>query len=99
MTTQQEGEVPEIYTDQFRVTVGVFGVNLTYGLSDPHPVQGGVPKAATEKVRIRMSLQHAKVIAMMLRRQLKTYEEQTSTDIQIPQNVYASLGIAEEDWR
>ena len=94
-----ESEVPDIYADQFRVTVGVFGVNLSFSLAEPHPVQGGVARNAEEKATIRMSLQHAKVIAMMLRRQLKSYEEQSATDIQIPQNVYAALGIAEEDWR
>ena len=99
MTTQHDNEVPDIYSDQFRVTVGVFGVNMTFGLAEPHPVQGGVARTADEKARVRMSLHHAKVIAMLLRRQLKQYEEQTGTDIQIPQNLYASLGIAEEDWR
>jgi hypothetical protein len=92
-------EIPDIYTDQMQVTTGVFGVNITFALTEPHPVSGGTPRSAEPQVRVRMSLQHAKVIAMLLRRQLKNYEAQTGTDIQIPQNVYASLGIPEEDWR
>ena len=99
MTTQNDDELPDIYSDQCIITVGVFGISMTFGLNEPHPAQGGVPRAAVEKARVRMSLQHAKVIAMMLRRNLKRYEEQTATDIQIPQDVYAGLGIAAEDWR
>ena len=94
----EEGDVPDIYIDQFRMTVGVFGVNMTFALSEPHPAQGGVPRTAEEKVRLRMSLQHAKTVAMLLRRQLKTYEDNTATKIELPAGVYTSLGIAEEDW-
>ena len=99
MTMEHGDEILDIYSDSFRVTTGVFGVNMTFGLNEPHPVQGGVARTADEKARVRVSLQLAKVIAMLLRKQLKEYESQTGTDIQIPQNVYASLGIAEEDWR
>lgn len=99
MTTPTDDGILDTYSDQFRITVGVFGVNMTFGLAEPHPAQGGVPRGADEKARIRMSLQHAKVIVMLLRKNLKLYEEETATDIQIPQNVYAGLGIAEEDWR
>lgn len=99
MTTEQGGEIPDVYSDSFRVTTGVFGVSMTFGLNEPHPVQGGVARTSEEKARVRVSLQFAKVIAMLLRKQLKQYEQDTGTDIQIPQNVYAGLGIAEEDWR
>jgi hypothetical protein len=69
-----DGEIPDIFIDQMRITTGVFGLNMTFGLSEPHPASGGVPRNADEKVRVRMSLEHAKIMAMMMRRQLKTYE-------------------------
>ena len=93
-----EAQVPDLYIDQFRVTLGVFGVNMTFGLSEPHPITGGVPPATTDIVRLRMSLEHAKTVAMLLRKQLKMYEEQNGFDIKLPAGVYTSLGVAEEDW-
>ena len=53
---------------------------------------------AEPQVRLRMSLEHAKIVAMLLRRQLKGYEETSGTTIQIPYNVYTSIGVADEDW-
>ena len=48
---------------------------------------------------VRMSLEHAKVMAIVLRKQIKSYESQTGVDIQLPQQVYQQLGISkQEDW-
>ena len=93
-----ENAIPDIYADNMQITTGVYGVNITFGLSEPHPSVGGVVQPPAEKVRIRMSLQHAKVVAMLLRQHLKNYELNTGTSIQIPQNVYTGVGVAEEDW-
>ena len=93
-----ENAIPDIYVDNMQITTGVYGVNITFGLAEPHPSVGGVAQPPDEKVRIRMSLQHAKIVAMLLRQQLKNYELNTGTSIQIPHDVFASLGVAEEDW-
>ena len=92
-------EIPDIYTDRMRVTVTVFGVNMTFGLSEPHPSveSGGKAVGLKEKVRIRMSLEHAKVTGLLLRKQLKKYEKDTETKIEIPAEVLKKLEI-EEDW-
>ncbi len=92
-------EIPDVYVDSMRVTVGVYGVNITFSLAEPHPTQGGVPRAGDEKVLVRMSLEHAKTVAMLLRKQLKLYEQQAGVSIQLPSGIYTGLGIAEEDWR
>jgi hypothetical protein len=44
-----------------------------------------------------MSLEHAKVLAMLLRAQLKDYERENG-EIPLPPSLYTSLGIAREDW-
>jgi len=88
---------PEFYVDQMRVTSGVFGVAMTYGVSEAHPTGGG-NRQVEEKVTLRMSLEHAKIVAMILRRHLKNYERETGTTIQLPANIYTSLGVAAEDW-
>ena len=92
-----ENGPPDIYVDQMRVTMGTFGVNLTFSLAEPHPSPGSQIKVE-EKVRLRMSLEHAKITAMMLRRQLKEYERASGTVVEIPSNVYTGLGLASEDW-
>ena len=61
-----ENEIPDVYVDQMRVTITVFGVNVTFALSEPHPTTAGAPKPE-DKVRVRMSLEHAKIVAMLLR--------------------------------
>ncbi len=90
--------IPDLYVDNMQITTGVYGVNITFCLTEPHPVSSEVGRAPEEKVRVRMSLQHAKIVAMILRQNLKNYESGTDTSIQIPQSVYTSLGISEEDW-
>jgi hypothetical protein len=48
---------------------------------------------------IRMSLEHAKVMAILLRKQLKAFEAGAGVTIQIPPQVYQQLGISKlEDW-
>lgn len=92
--------VPDIYADRFRVTITVFGVNMSFGLSQPHPTIDGVAEIpdVDDKVRIRTSLEHAKVIAMMLRKQLKNYESETGTIISLPDEVLKNLKLDRESW-
>ena len=94
---KEESETPDMYVDQMRLSTGVFGVSITFGLSEPHPAPGG-RRESDDKVCIRMSLEHAKITAMMLRKQLLGYERSTGTKIEIPANVYTGLGLAAEDW-
>jgi len=89
--------IPEFYIDQFRVTLGAFGAAMTFGVSDPHPNPGQI-QPAQDTVRLRMSLEHAKVMAMLLKRQIKAFEEQTAISINIPRQVYNGLGLSQEDW-
>ena len=94
---QHPDPVPDFYADAFQVTVTPFGVNMTFSLRDPHPSPARqVP--GTDVARIRMSPEHAKIVGMMLTRQIRDYERQSGIKIAIPSQVYAQLGIAEEDW-
>jgi len=93
----EQGEVPEYYADQFRVTTGVYGLTLTLSLSPPHP-EPSRPIPPRDLVRLRMSLEHAKVMTMILRRQLRQFESENRLTIQIPASVYNALGLSPEDW-
>ena len=92
--------IPDVYVDRFRVTITVFGVNMTFGLSQPHPTIDGVEETpdVDNKVRLRMSLEHTKVVAMMLVKQLKTYEKDTGTAIALPEEILGQLGLDQESW-
>ena len=92
-----EPDVPEFYVDQFRVTANAYGLALTFGLTPPHPQQAQ-PVIPRDLVRLRMSLEHAKIMVMILKRQLRAYEQETGLPINIPHAVYHGLGLSSEDW-
>ena len=94
---QNPNPVPEFYADAFQVTISPFGVNMTFSLRDPHPAPGR-QMPGTDMARVRMSPEHAKIVAMMLIRQIRNYERNSRIKIAIPSEVYTQLGIAEEDW-
>ena len=73
----------EFYVDQFRMNIAPFGGAMTFGLSDPHPSPGQI-QPPQDIVRVRMSLEHMKIMAMLMKRQIKAYEEQTGLPINIP---------------
>lgn len=88
--------VPDLYVDGLRITVTPYGVVTTYSLNEPHPEQSR-PPVTTPQCIIRMSLEHAKTLAMILRKQLKDYER-ANGKIPLPPGLYTNLGVAEEDW-
>ena len=92
-----EDKPVEIYTDAFRFTVQPYGVNFTFGLNKPHP-DAGKPPDADDTLVLRMSLENAKILAMLLRRNLKGYERTNSIEIALPPQIYTQLGVAREDW-
>jgi len=90
--------IPDFYFDGAQVTVTLFGVNMTLTLSNPHPKdQSDALKVRTQAVT-RTSLEHAKIFAMLLRKQLKQYEFGTKIDIRVPDEVYQGLGLDSNDW-
>ncbi|MBI4288865.1 MAG: hypothetical protein HY671_10605 [Chloroflexi bacterium] len=89
--------VPDIYADQFRLTTGVYGATMTFGISPAHPSAGQVAPPR-DVVTVRMSMEHAKVMTLMLRRTLKQYERDSGVTIGLPQNLCAQLGLSLEDW-
>jgi hypothetical protein len=89
--------LPDYYVDSFRFTVSPYGAAFTLGTSVPHPSPGKVAPGKDLLV-LRMSLEQAKVLAMMLRRNLKNYEEENRLEIALPAQLFTQLGIAKEDW-
>lgn len=92
-----DGEVPQFYSDVFDLTLNPYGLAITFGLSSTR--QGaGKPTPPADQADVRMSLEQAKVLSMLLRRTLSSYERENQIEIAIPRQVYLSLGVAVDDW-
>ncbi len=95
--------IPDIYFDRIQITTSVLGVNIVLGLSDavvsvPRDASGKIVMGNTDLAVVRTSPAHAKLVSMIIRKQLKEYEEKSKTSIQIPEDVYRELGLNPADW-
>jgi hypothetical protein len=91
-------EPVDVYADQFQVNTGVYGCTLNFLLSSPTPPAPGSAPQVERQATVRMSLEHLKVMAFILHRQLLGYENQTGARIALPVAVLNSLQIGPEDW-
>ena len=93
---QESADIPEIYCDGLQLGISAYTAILSLTMN-PAGQTGTMPPIGVANVR--MSLQHAKVMAIMLRKQLKNFEDQAGIEIQIPNSLYQQLGISKhEDW-
>jgi hypothetical protein len=88
----------DVYADQFAVHIGPYGCVLNYSLSSAVPPSPGGAPQADRVATVRMSLEHLKVMAYILRRQLLDYERQAGVRVQVPGEVLNALRIGAEDW-
>jgi hypothetical protein len=90
------GEPFDAYADGVQVAVSPFTVILAFTVAPA----GGQPGTVTA-VRlgdVRMSHEHAKVMAIVLRKQIKAYEEQVG-EIPLHNQVWNQLGLSrQDDW-
>jgi len=88
--------IPDTYADQFQMALSAYGIALTFAVSPTNPPAVG-PATGEPRVIVRMSLEHAKVMAMMIRKNLRQFErEHLGEKISVPKSVYAPLGLEEE---
>ncbi|MCZ6479567.1 MAG: DUF3467 domain-containing protein [candidate division NC10 bacterium] len=100
-------EVPEVYSDVFWVTLNPYTALLDFGTrlaplrEHAQHEEGQEAENRTFRVaaRIRMSPEHAKVLAFILRRHVQDYERQTGITIDVPVQILNDLRIPPEDWR
>jgi hypothetical protein len=91
-----DSEVPELYTDTVQVGLGPFGAILSFAMQ-PAGQTGGMPPIKV--CNMRMSLEHAKVLAIILRKNIRNFEAQLGTEIPIHPMVFTQLGLSSrEDW-
>lgn len=87
----------DIYSDSIVVTVGAWGSNLSFQLQEAHPS----PPTVTQPKRlgtVRMSVEHLKAMAFILRRQVTQYERSHGMKYDVPTSLLSQMGIAPEDW-
>ena len=80
---------PEYYTDSVNFMTNVYGFTLEFGMMQAQEMP---PRA---QVRVKMSPQHAKIMSLLLRKNVQEYEKQIGTII-LPEGLYQSLGIQDE---
>jgi hypothetical protein len=87
-------EIPEYYSDAINISLSMpWTVALTFAVRATKPDVEPEPKAI-----IRMSPEHAKITAMLLRKNIKQYEKQTNTSINLPGDLYKQLNLDSLDW-
>jgi hypothetical protein len=94
----QGDTVPDVYVDQLAMAQSPWGLTLTFSqsASTPHPTR---PAEGTPQVIVRMSLEHAKAMIMIMRKSLKQYELESLGDpIKIPRAQLAKMDLTEDDW-
>ena len=90
-------EVPELYTDAVRIQLSGFGVLLSCGLQPFGAAAGS--SVPTPVCNLRMSLEHAKVLAILLRKQIRAFEENQGAEVMLHPDMAKGLGISkQEDW-
>lgn len=91
-----EHEAPDLYTDGVQIGLSPFGVTLAFAMQ---PAGQTGTMAPIRVCNLRMSLEHAKVMAIMLRKQLKNFEETMGEDIPLHPQLSNQLGLSKtEDW-
>jgi hypothetical protein len=90
-------EVPELYTDAVQIGISAFGATLAFGMQ-PAGQTGSL--APIKVCNMRMSLEHAKVLSILLKKQIKNYETNAlGEEIPLPSQLYQQLGLSkQEDW-
>jgi len=94
LPNEKPDEVPDIYCDGVQMGLTPYDVMIFLLRRPADPAEKEPVRVGT----LRMSLEHAKVLAITLRKNLKGYEDQTGK-IPMHPELMKTLGISkEEDW-
>jgi hypothetical protein len=88
-----EQHFEEHFSDVFWFSINPWSCILTFGLRATTSEDEDKPT-----IRMRMPLQQAKALAVILLRNLRQYEQENEADIDLPKKVLKHLSIAQEDW-
>ena len=83
----------DYFSDVFWTFINPWSAAVTFGLRMGHPGEKDKPK-----IRVRMPLQQAKALAVILLKAVRRYESEANVTVELPRKLLDSLGIAPEDW-
>lgn len=83
----------EYFSDVFWLAINPWSAAVTYGLRMAREDESDTPR-----IRVRMPLQQAKVLAVLLLRVVRQYEEKANLTIELPKEMLKDLGIPPDDW-
>ena len=92
MIPQQQAEpirAPTFYAN------GAQFVSQVYDFQIDFTLQAGPATTPAVVASVHMSPQLAKVVGRLIRKHVKTYEQQTGVEIELPENLLAELKIAD----
>ncbi len=93
-----EGQTPDIYFTGFSIGMSPFDVTMELSKHSPGSKVGEKPEMNVVG-HMRTSLEHAKIMAILLSKNLHAFEEQVGTKIPVHPEMAKSLGISpNEDW-
>lgn len=84
------GQIPELYSNLVRLTTNNYGTTILFGVARPTSLEGEAA-IARPVCSIFMSPSHAKSLLLLLRHQLRSYEEDWG-EIRIPDDLAERYG-------
>ena len=85
--------VEETFSDIIEMNLNPWDAVVTFGLRSTMPTDDH-----NFKTRVRMPLTQAKVLAVLLTRNIRQLEQRMDVDVDLPDAMLTELGIAKEDW-
>ena len=85
--------LPEYYGDIYYVRTNQWGVAITFAVSAPKDDVDGHDVCV-----VRLGLEAAKVLAMLIRKQVKQYEKDNHTLVAVPPETMKSLDLSPSGW-
>lgn len=91
-------EVPEFYADQFLLAANVWGAILVFAKQSAEIRERQLSLSGpTQQATVRMSLEHAKAMTMLMRRILRQWEADNN-EIVIAESALNALELTQADW-
>jgi DNA-binding transcriptional regulator/RsmH inhibitor MraZ len=90
--------VPDVYSDKMELGINAFGVTLNWYLTgiDIDAIEQG-QQTSKQVATIRTSHLHAKIIALLILKNLKKMEKDIGITVTIPEYLREKLEISEPD--
>ncbi|MEX2158666.1 MAG: DUF3467 domain-containing protein [Dehalococcoidia bacterium] len=90
-----QDDAPDFYADSVRIGAGPYGFVLDLGIQGIADTPASEPPPVKRVVLIRMSPQHALILAKLLTKNVGIYQERVGK-INLPDKMYGELGLDPE---